>query len=216
MKAPRKKLDAINWDDLRARMSRASATLAGAEQLSPERARGLLEARARAVAQVPVDAAEAGALLEVIGFALGAERYALPTDCIREILRIRAITPLPGAPDFLVGITNLRGQIVAVFDLRRFFGIASPSGTEQARLIVLGQERIEFAILVDAVHEVFRVALDTIRDAPASVVGIARAYLRGVTADALIVLDGAVLLSDPRLTIDLAEGNAATMQEWQP
>jgi purine-binding chemotaxis protein CheW len=216
MKTPRKQLDAIDWQALRERLSRASAALEGAHQLSPERAQAILDERAHAAAQAPADTLQAGAMIEVIAFDLGNERYALETNCIREVLRSRAVTPLPGTPDVLVGITNLRGQIVAVFDLRRFFGIAAPSSTEQSRVIVLGKERIEFAILVDAIHEVMLVGVDAIREAPASVGGIAREYLRGVTADAVIVLDGAVLLSDPRLTIDLAQGHAAQSPEVQP
>ena len=123
MLATSKKREAIDWQAVRERMTRAAVAFDQACQITPERARRILEERARAVARVPAAAPAVGALVEIIRFALGEERYAVETNCVREILRFKAATPLPGTPDFLVGVTNLRGQILAVFDLRRFLGI---------------------------------------------------------------------------------------------
>jgi len=205
MQAGRKRHDAIDWQAVRDRLNRSAQALEEAQRLSPERVRAILEARARAAARIPEVAPVAEAVIEVVRFTLGAERYALETTCVREILRSREITSMPGAPDFLVGVTNLRGQIVAVFDLRRYFGIPAPDATDLARVIVLGRERIEFGVLADAVHEVALLRLDQISEPPESVAGLARSFLRGVTAEALIVLDAGVLLDDPRLFIDLGE-----------
>jgi len=173
--------------------------------LSPQRVLDILEARARAAARVPAQALEAGAILEVMRFSLGQEAYALETSCIREVLRPKEITPLPGTPAFLAGIANLRGQILAVLDLRHFFGLAAAADTALSRVIVLGRERVEFGVLADAVHEVALLRTDAIADTPGSVSGAAREYVRGVTAGAMILLDGAALLDDPRLVIDLSD-----------
>jgi purine-binding chemotaxis protein CheW len=213
MQTPRKPIAAIDWQKARERLSRAAAALDEAHQLSPERTQVILEKRARRKAGVPAQAPEAGAVIEVVLFMLGEERYALETNCVREILRVREITPLPGTPDFLVGITNLRGQILAVLDLRRFFDIKAQTATDRSRVIVLGQERIEFGFLADAVQEVVMLRIDEIREPPSSVAGIAHTYLRGVTAEALIVLDGKVLLNDARLFIDLGEDGGTTSVE---
>src|ERR1019366_10209043 len=213
MTAPRKRVCTVDWQDVRARLSRATAALEDAHQLTPENIRLALDTRAEAAARVPPQLLEAGAVMEVVRFDLGDERYAPETTYVREILRIRESTPLPGTPDFLVGITNLRGQILAVLDLRRFFGVPPQSNTERSRVIVLGQDRIEFGIFADGVHEVILLQHNEVREPPGSVAGIAREYLRGVTADALIVLDGAVLLKDPRLTIDLGDTSAPESAE---
>jgi purine-binding chemotaxis protein CheW len=198
-----KKRVAIDWQKVRDRLNRAIT--ASADRHTPQRVQAILQERARAAARVPAPTPLAGALLEVLRFTLAGEQYALETTCIREVLRPRAIAPLPGTPDFLAGITNLRGQIVAIFDLRRFFNLPTPAGAELARVIVLGQERIEFGMLADAVHDVVLLRIDEVKEPPGSVTGIAREYLRGVTADALSMLDGAILLKDPRLYIDMRE-----------
>jgi chemotaxis signal transduction protein len=82
------------------------------------------------------------------------------------------------------------------------FGIAGRETTERARVLVLGGERDEFGILADAVDEVTTLPLGELREAPGSLSGAGREYLRGVTAEALVVLDGAVLLQDAHLFID--------------
>lgn len=203
MSAARKTITSLDWDRAKDRLSRAALA---ADEASPARVREILDERARAIAQVPELTPEAGSLLEVMRFALGNEEYALETDCLREVLRPREITPLPGTPGFLAGIANLRGQILAVFDLRHLFGLAAGGETELSRVIVLGRERVEFGILTDAVHGVGLLRADEAREPPGSVTGMARDFVRGVTADALILLDGAALLSDSRLFIDLDEG----------
>jgi purine-binding chemotaxis protein CheW len=204
-KTPGKPRTPIDWQKVRERMSRAAAPLTDGQRTSPERIRAVLEERARAAARIPTAAPDAGAVIEIVRFDLGCEHYALETQFLREILPSKECTPLPGAPDFLAGIINLRGQILAVMDLRRLFNIARPADMATSRIIVLGQERMEFGVVADAVHDVLLLRLDALRSAPDSVSGIAHEYLRGVTADALIVLDGAVLLKDPRLIVDVEE-----------
>jgi purine-binding chemotaxis protein CheW len=213
MTAARKEIATIDWQKARDRLSRAASALDEAHRLSPERTRAVLEERALSVARIPTQGLGRGAAIEVVTFHLGEERYALETSYVREILRLKKVTPLPGTPEFLSGITNLRGQIVAVLDLRGVFGIANPASTELSRVIVLGEERIEFGVLADSVHEVILLPLDQVREVPGSVAGIGREYLRGVTADALIVLDGAALLNDPRLTIDLDDNSVSGSAE---
>lgn len=209
-------IKALDWQHARERLSRAAAALESAQALTKERAQAILDERARAAARVPDEGLAPSATVELVRFVLGAERYAIETNCVREVLRLKDLTRVPGTPDFVVGVTNLRGQIVAVFDLRRFFSIPAPASTEAARIIVMGQERIEFGILADAVEEVALLRLSTMQEPPASVAGIAKEYVRGVTAEPLIVLDGKVLLHDPRLYIDVGDDFAARTSEVTP
>ena len=206
----------IDWTKLKQRLEKSKTALEESHQLSAERAQTILEERARAMARVPSQAPDAGALLEVVTFALGSERYAIETAHVREVLRLRDCMPLPGTPDFLVGVTNLRGQIVAIMDLRVFFGIPSQGTSDQSRIIVLGHDRIEFGMLADAVFEVAMLRIDEVRESPGSVTGIAREYVRGVTADSLILLDGSILLKDPRLFIDLGDNTGTAAPEVNP
>ena len=114
------------------------------------------------------------------------------------------MTPRP-CPDFLIGVINLRGEILDVFDLRCLFGVPAGEVAESSRVVVLGDERDEFGVLADAAHEVTTLRRDEVLEPPGSVAGLARSYLRGVTAETLIILDGAELLQDARLFIDQGE-----------
>jgi purine-binding chemotaxis protein CheW len=211
----------LDWAQVRQRLARALAATEESERLTPERKRQVLEERARLLAR-PTDSPVAAPpaqrepkwsgspLLEVVVFTLGNEEYALETRHVREVVRLADWTPLPGAPAFLLGVLNLRGDILAVLDLRSFFGIVGrgepgASATGAARVLVLGTERAEFGMLADAAREVRAVRADEVLEPPGSLAGAGREYVRGVTKEALVVLDGAVLLQDRRLFIDQDE-----------
>jgi purine-binding chemotaxis protein CheW len=193
----------IDWKAVRDRLARAMAGTQAAVTLSPERARAVLEERARALARVPPLPPAAAEVLEVVTFALADERYAVETRHLCEVAHLGAFTPVPGAPDFLVGVMNLRGEILDVLDLRRSLGLPGAGPGPQALVLVLGGERAEFGLVADVVHEVRTLRREEIHPAPATCPR--PEYLRGVTAGALTVLDGAALLADGRLFIDQGE-----------
>ncbi|HRX82849.1 MAG TPA: chemotaxis protein CheW, partial [Pirellulaceae bacterium] len=107
----------------------------------------------------------------------------------------------PGGPEFLLGVTNMRGAVLSVLDLRTFFDITTAPET-QPPIIILGKGRQEFGMLVDEVHEVTTLRIDEVVEVPGCVHGASRDYLRGVTADGMLILDGEMLLSDERLFMD--------------
>jgi len=166
-----------------------------------------MDERARALARAGVEPRPPGEMIEVLVFVLGNETYAIETRWVHEVARFTDFTPVPGAPEFALGITNLRGEVLAVVDLRKFFGVAVKGVTDLSRLVVLGSERAEFGVLADATREVRALRSDEVLETVEPVAGIGRDYLRGVTKDALIVLDGAVLLQDGRLFVNQLEGS---------
>jgi purine-binding chemotaxis protein CheW len=192
----------IDWEEVRERLAQVRAATEEAQTLSPERGRALMEERARELARLPPEAERQTEILEVVCFALANERYAVETRYVREVKELSDYTAIPGAPPFLLGVINLRGEILAVIDLRKFFTVVERGVTDQSRVVVLGSERAEFGVLADATHEVVTLRTEEVHEPPGSVAGIGREYLRGVSKDALIVLDGAVLLADTRLFID--------------
>jgi purine-binding chemotaxis protein CheW len=195
----------ISWDRARARLAAAEALTREALQPSPARSRALLEQRARQLAVPSEGEVRPGELLDLVVFVLARERYALETRVLREIVRFADFTPVPGAADFLVGVTNLRGEILPVIDLRRFFGLPDRGLTDQSRVLVLGLERRELGVLADEAHDMIRVRADAIFAPRATAPSGGRPYIRGFTDDAVVVLDGEKLLRDPRLVIDHSE-----------
>ena len=198
----RERSETIDWLSVRERLDKATAATESALRVSPERAREIMDARSRALARVQQAEPDVGEVLEVATFALADERYAIETRFVSEVIRMADFTRVPGTPDFLLGVTNLRGEILSVIDLRKFFDLPSRELSDQSRVVVLGGERPEFGVLAESAHEVVTLRREELLEPPGSVTGIGREYLRGVTSDALIVLDGAVLLQDARLFID--------------
>jgi purine-binding chemotaxis protein CheW len=168
------------------------------------------------MARVPPRPPTAAEVVEVAVFAVDDERYAVETGHVRRVVRREGITPIPGAPEALAGVVNLRGEVLAVFDLRALVGLPRREVTATTHVVVLGADRDELGLVADAAVEVRHLRLDAIHAPPGSVEGPARQLLRGVTADALIVLDGAALLDDPRLFINQVDeaGPAPGEDRW--
>src|SRR3546814_6486474 len=105
---------AVDWPAIRACISNAAAE----EALHPSSARSkqILDAREHALARTPTEEQPAGESIEAITFALANERYAVETRYVREVTRFADFTTVPGAPNFVVGVTNLRGGVLVVFD----------------------------------------------------------------------------------------------------
>ncbi|OYW02490.1 MAG: chemotaxis protein CheW, partial [Acidobacteria bacterium 37-65-4] len=95
----------------------------------------------------------------MLEFSLAYERYALETSMIREVLPLRELTPLPCIPPFILGIINLRGQILAIVDLKRFFNLPANGLSDLNKVIVLRHRRLEVGILADAVMGVRAIPL---------------------------------------------------------
>jgi purine-binding chemotaxis protein CheW len=196
---------AFDWKMAKQRLARLQQAVVQSHEMSSEQARAVMDQRARALARVPEYDADTSEIQELVTFSLAKERVALETRYVREVFHLDDVTPLPDSPDFLLGVTNLRGEVLAIMDLRAFLGI--PAGEEDGspQVLILGTDRAEFGVLADDVQEVVTLHIGDVREPPSSVAGVGREYLSGVTEDAMLVLDGSVLLSDPRLVIDQSD-----------
>ena len=128
------------------------------------------DALAREAAQRRDFGSESVELLQLLTFELAGAPYALPVECVREIVRIRPITPVPRVPEDVRGVISLRGEIVQVVDLRRRLGLEPIDPSRRSRVIVVrgGDGRVA-GLLVDAVTEVLSVADDALRPASGEV-----------------------------------------------
>ncbi len=188
-----------DWSEIRRRIGALRAPTATSGTLTAAEERCLLHTRAQALAEPLAAEAAAGAILEAVEFDLAGERYAFPLTAVREVSLLHALTPVPGTPPFLLGIVNLRGEIRPVLDLQRFFGQPAASLTQLNQLLVIEHDDLTVGILADAIRGVRHLPIAALQRAPAD----PRApYLRGATADGLLLLDAARLLADPRLLVD--------------
>lgn len=113
--------------------------------------------------------AEEGALLrELLLLRAANDAYAVPVERVREIVRLRPITPIPRAPAALLGVVALRGDMIQVVDLRRRLGLADAEPARSQRVVVLhGADGEAAGLRVDAASDVLRVPEADLEPAPA-------------------------------------------------
>jgi purine-binding chemotaxis protein CheW len=123
-------------------------------------------------------------------FLLSHEEYGIDIQQVQEILRPVEITEVPNTPVFILGVINLRGNIVPIIDLRKQFDLPAMEQTEHTRIIILDIESIQVGVMVDRVSEVLDIYLDHIEPPPPSVAGIKAEYLTGVgrMPESLVIL----------------------------
>lgn len=143
---------------------------------------------------------------EVIAFTLAAETYAVESAFVREVYPMKDFTPLPGIPQHILGIINLRGQILPVLDLKKFFNLPEKGLGELNKVIIIRDDNMEFGILADVVHGNQSVENDEIQDLPPTVSPIGDEYLKGVTKDGLIILNAGNLLADKKIVVNEGVG----------
>jgi len=191
----------IDWNEIRRRLEMAGEELARGVAPSPEEQRSIFKSRARALAQEPKQAVAAGDSLEVTEFRLASETYAIESAFVREVYPLKDLTPLPGAPPFVLGIVNVRGQILSVVDLKKFFNLPDKGIGDLNKVIILRNDKMEFGILTDAILGMHHVPLDAVQTSPPTITGIGAAYLRGVTGECVIILDTEKILSDEKIIV---------------
>ena len=196
-----KKHAAIDWREVHRRLDAARAAGKRARTPDPEETKRVLKARAQALARQPGQAEAAGEHIEVVEFVLAHERYAVETRYVREVYPLENLTPLPCTPAFVLGIVNLRGEILSVIDLKKFFELPEKGLTDLNKVIVLQSGNMRFGILADAVAGVRRVPLVGIQPSLPTLTGVREAYLKGVTAERTVVLDAEKLLADERIVV---------------
>jgi purine-binding chemotaxis protein CheW len=134
-----------------------------------------LARRGAAVARAAQEQPESWVIFELAG-----EHFGLPVTSVQEILRVGAITRVPHTPAPVRGITNLRGRVLAVVDLRVRLGMPSAELTARNRILVVDSRQRTLGLLVDAALQVVKLLPSTLEVAPSDVVSMRSDYLLGV------------------------------------
>lgn len=110
-----------------------------------------------------------GELLKFVLFVLDNESYAFPIESVSEIVMLSEITPVPGAPDYVLGLMDLRGEIIPVIDLERRFGLVRETSVAGQHIIVIRSNKYNFGIRVDAVSGIIESALSDLQASPEAI-----------------------------------------------
>ncbi len=181
----------------------------GGRTPSPEEQRLIFRERALALAREPEKEEAASERLEVVEFLLAYERYGIESSYIREVYPLKDLTPLPGTPSFVLGIMNVRGKILSVIDIRKFFDLPQKGLTDLNKVIIMHDEAMEFGILADAILGVRLIPVRELQPSLPTLTEVRADYLKGVTEERLVVLDGGAILSDRRIVVhEEASGGA--------
>lgn len=169
--------------------------------LSPKEQQKILRERAVALAREPDAPKTEAEQLKVVEFLLSPERYAIESAYIGEVFPLRDLTPLPCTPSFVLGIMNVRGRIISVLDIREFFDLPRRGLSALNKVIILQGEAMEFGILADAIIGTRLLPEDELQPYLPTLTEIRADYLKGVTEDRLVVLDGEKILSDGKIIV---------------
>ncbi len=138
-------------------------------------------------------------VLQWVTFRLEEETYGINVMQVQEVLRYTEIAPVPGAPSYVIGIINLRGNVVTVIDTRARFGLVAGEVTDNSRIVIIEAEKQVIGILVDSVAEVVYLRSSDIDSAPNVGNDESAKFIQGVSnreGELLILVDLNKLLSD--------------------
>ncbi len=102
-----------------------------------------------------------------LNFSLGSEEYAIPLLSVKEVIAVPEVRPMPFSPVYLLGLMNLRGQIIPIFDLRKKLNVKHEVKSDGA-VIICDMESLEVGVLVDSVNSVYAPDPETISEPPAT------------------------------------------------
>jgi chemotaxis signal transduction protein len=130
-------------------------------------------------------------LLDLVTFHLGREAYALPADEVRGVVARQEIVPIPSTPAHLLGITNFRGEILPVFDLKVLLGLAAQP--DEPQYLLIARPGADAAALgCDDCPDILRVAADDIQPPRSTIAAPEAPYLRGLA----LVAEGVLRVLD--------------------
>lgn len=201
MSAPRKNTKAIDWREVERRLESARMAIDYVWTPTAEDTKQILKNRAQVLAREPAQAEAADAGIEALEFILAHEHYAVASEYVREVCSLEELTPLPCTPAFVLGIVNLRGEILSVVDIKKFFDLPEKGLTDLNKVIVLESENMVFGILADVISGMRHIMRADIQPSLPTLTGIREDYLQGVTAEHVVVLDAEKLLNDENLIV---------------
>jgi purine-binding chemotaxis protein CheW len=126
------------------------------------------------------EAPSPGPELQLVTFALGAEEFGVPIAQVREVIRVSAITRVPQARSHVRGVTNLRGRILAVVEIRTRMGLPLAEISPNSRIVVVGVHDRVLGILVDRVSQVVKLPAAAVSPPPEEVLSFGTEYITGL------------------------------------
>lgn len=161
----------------------------------------ILKERAKILSKPKEQEEVKGENIEILVFKLAKERYGIETKYAKEVHPLKDFTSLPCAPPFIFGLINVRRKILAVIDLKVLFGLPANSG-EQNTVVILKEGQKEFGLLGDGFEGIQKVPINSIQTSLPTLTGIRQEWLKGITLDGVIVIEGKKLILSKEIIVD--------------
>lgn len=190
----------IDWEEIHRRIGAVNTAIESGWALGPDDRRRILKERAVLLAR-ETTMKEEGDSIEIVKFLLANEHYGIESRFIREVYPLRDYTPLPGVPPFVLGLLNVRGRIISMIDIKKFFDMPEKGIGDLNKVIIVHNDNMEFGILADAILGVERIAVGDIGPPLPTLTGIREEYLQGVTGGRTAILDAARILADRKIVV---------------
>jgi purine-binding chemotaxis protein CheW len=191
---------AIDWGEIHRRVEAAGAALESGYAPGPEQKSFILKKRAEELAREKAIKGDEDSI-EVVEFLLAKERYGIESRFIREVYPLKDFTPLPGVPPFVLGLVNVRGRILSVIDIKKFFDMPRQGISDLNKVIIINDDKMEFGILADAIIGVRNIAVSGIGPSLPTLTGIREEFLKGITGERMVILDTARILADKDIVV---------------
>lgn len=136
---------------------------------------------------------------QMVVFKLTSEEFAFEVSSVEAIIKLQAITKVPHAPAHVVGVTNLRGNIVPVIDLKRRLSLPKTEPSADTRIIVALLQDAKVGMVVDSVSQVIEIDETQVEQTPQISTSIDSTYIRGIIKvenRLIIMLDIAMIFSE--------------------
>jgi purine-binding chemotaxis protein CheW len=119
-------------------------------------------------------------VIQLVCFMFSNEQYAVEITGVREVIHARRVTPVPQMPDFALGVINIRGSIIPVFDLRKKFGLPEKPFDDKTKLLIVEIKGTQISFIVDEILDNVKIAKSSIDPSPHVKMNIQRECIRGL------------------------------------
>ena len=177
----------IDWGEVKRKLARAEQALATALAFDERRTEDLLRRRAEFLA-ARRSARPMTETLPVMVFSLGRERYAIGLTHLRQVVPPSGLTPLPGAPEGMLGVINIRGEVDTIWDLARLLALPQAEASGPGHVLVMRTDR-EVGFRVDYVEGRMEIDAGKLILPHETEGALATRFLKGLTPDKIHLLD---------------------------
>jgi purine-binding chemotaxis protein CheW len=192
----------LEWEELAVKIKEAKESVSKSISKSNSEISLILSERAKSVATVDQATYENEERISIIEFQLGKERYAFETLHVNEVCNTNKICTLPSTPDYIYGVINLRGKIVAVIDLKKYLQLNYIGIDDFPTIIIVNYNGVLVGIVADEIIGVKDVLRKNIQLEKPKLLKIKENFLIGINDETVLILDVIKLLDDSQIQIN--------------